>query len=143
MADVEHGTAAVWRWTVDPGTADDWLGRFTIRYLDYLDRPDADGRYADFTYRKLAKALEEDEGDAIEWEAVLDRLTREDFRPKRGGNAPSPAKRYDGGLVVEQTVGRFRRDPSAEELAGLYDEFYRLPLSGEREELSVAKGDAQ
>ena len=143
VADVEHGTTAVWRWTVDSATACDWLERFAIRYLDYLDRPDADGRYADFTYRKLAKALEEDEGDAIEWEAVLDRLTREEFKPKRGGNAPAPAKCYDGGLVVEQTVGTFRRDPSAAELAGLYDEFYRLPLSGEREDLAATKGDAQ
>lgn len=149
VLDVEHGSRADWRWTLDPATAGKWLERLALRYLDYLDRPDADGLYADFTYRRLAKALEEEDDD-IDWEAVLADMAKEDFKSRRGKNAPP--KRYDGGLVVEQSVGRYRRDPTAEELERLYDEFYELPLSGvaetkstsgERKDAAETKGGAQ
>ena len=37
---------------------------------------------------------------------------------------------FSSGLVVEDAVAAYRCDPTAEELQRLYEEFYRLPMSG-------------
>ena len=134
------GETACWRWTVTPSVARDYLDRLTLRYLAYLETPQGDEEYVDFTYKKLARAMAETHPgpeDDIDWEDVLSRVTAEDYNPGGGG--------FDTSLVVEQAVEKYRRDPSVGELKAIYAASYRLPLAGKKEGSGgdAAEGGAQ
>ncbi len=134
------GETACWRWTVKPGEAREYLDRLTLRYLAYLETPQGDEGYVDFTYKKLARAMSETQSDPdgeIDWEDVLSRLTAEDYNSGGGG--------FDKSLVVEQAVEKYQRAPTVDELKAIYAESYWLPLSGKKEESGEeeAEGGAQ
>jgi hypothetical protein len=127
VIDVGNAATACWRWKVSPAEARGYLDRLTLRYLAYLNPPKGRDEYVDFTYRKLAKAMAEMRGGdgAIDWDGALDVLTREEF--SAGGSG------FSKDLVVEQSIGKYRRNPSAKELQEIYEACYRLPLAGEME----------
>ena len=119
VMDIANGQTAVWRWSVSRNEARDYLERLTARYWTFLESTTQ--AYVDFTYKKLAKALEGDQcGD---WKAILGRLTAEEWN---GGGKGG----FNNALVVEQSAEAYRRDPTAEELKALYENFYSLPMSG-------------
>ena len=122
--DIANGTTAVWKWGVSPNVARAYLERLTARYWTFLDAVKWPSRYVDFTYKKLARALETDSGG--DWDDILGRLTAEDW--KNGAKED-----FNRALVVEQAVDAHRRDPTAEELRDLFVKFYDLPMSGTRE----------
>ena len=124
VIDFTNGKTAVWKWRISPKEARTYLERLTARYWAFLGSVQRPSAYVDFTYKKLARALEPDSGG--DWDAILERLTAEDWN--------SGAKSgFSSGLVVEDAVAAYRCDPTAEELQRLYEEFYRLPMSGVKE----------
>ena len=122
VVDVANGKTAVWNWTVSPDEAGNYLKRLVARYLDYLEAAKSPEGYADFTYRKLARALEGCQ--AGDWDGILAQLTKEEWK------SGSKKVGFNNALVVEQSVAVYRRDPAADELKALYEEFYLLPMSG-------------
>ena len=124
VIDVANAGTAVWRWSVSPFEAAAYLERIAARYLDFLETAATPSGYIDFSWKKFAKALE----GGGDWTRILDALTKEEFRP---GGAKAA---FDGSLVVAQAADRYRRDPTAEELERLYDDFYRLPMSAVRDD---------
>ena len=131
VVDVANAKTAVWRWNVSPKDAREYLERLTARYWAFLDGAKRSSEYVDFAYKKLARALEPDSGG--DWDGILARLTAEDWN----GGAKDD---FNSALVVAQAVDAYRRDPTAEELKDLYEKFYSLPMSGEKE--SVETGGA-
>ena len=134
------GETACWRWTVTPVDARDYLDRLTLRYLTYLETPHGVDGYVDFAYKKFARAMSETQpgpDGGVDWEDVLSRLTAEDYNWGGGG--------FDKSLVVEQTVEKYRRDPTTDELKDVYVESYLLPLAGKKEKSreDEAEGGAQ
>ena len=124
VIDIANGKTAVWKWVVSPKAARVYLERLTARYWTFLEAAERPSQYVDFTYKKLARALEPDSGG--DWDGILERLTAEDWN---GGTKDG----FNGALVVEQAVDAYRRDPTAEELKDLYEKFYSLPMSGVKE----------
>ena len=124
VIDIANGKTAVWKWGVSPNAARAYLERLTARYWAFLEAVKRPSQYVDFTYKKLARALEPDSGG--DWDDILARLTAEDWNGGANGD-------FNSALVVEQAVGAYRRDPTAEELKDLYEEVYSLPMSGEKE----------
>ena len=134
------GETACWRWTVTPVEARDYLDRLTQRYLAYLEAPQGNDGYVDFTYGKLARAMSETQPGPdgnVDWEDVLARLTVEDYSPCGGG--------FDKSLVVEQALEKYRRYPTVDELRAIHESSYRLPLAGKKEgaEGNETEGDVQ
>ena len=133
VIDIANGKTAAWNWSVTPSVAREYLGRLTAQYWSFLDEIDHSSPCVDFTYKKLAKAVRE-AGDR-DWSAVLEKLTAEEW----GGN--SKKKSFNSELVVEKAIDTYRRDPTEEELEKLYQERYKLPMSGTKE--SDGKGGAK
>ena len=127
VIDIGNAAAACWRWKVTPVKARSYLDGLALRYLSYLELPKDNDTYVDFTYRRLAKALAETRRDdgAIDWNGVLHALTKEE--PGFGGSG------FNKALVVEQSIEKYRRNPTVEELQEIYDAIYALPLAGEME----------
>jgi len=131
VIDIANGKTAVWKWNVSPKVARIYLERLTARYWTFLEVAKRPSQYVDFAYKKLARALEPDSGG--DWDDILERLTSEEWN---GGAKDG----FSSALVVEQAIDAYRRDPTAEELKDLYEKFYSLPMSGEKE--SVETGGA-
>lgn len=126
VIDIANGKTAVWNWSVSPKEANSYLKRLTARYFDFLEVAKSSEGYVDFTYKKLARALEGSQ--VYDWNGVLALLTKEDWN----GNAKKSG--FDNALVVGQAAEAYRRDPSADELKALYEKFYSLPMSGKMED---------
>lgn len=133
VIDIANGTTASWRWSVVPAEAKDYLEELTLHYRDFLGATKRPSRYKDFTYRKLAKALEWDQD--CDWNGILERLTAKEWH----GNAKK--KSFNNALVVELALEECRCDPTAEELKDLYEKFYSLPMSGKLDDAGM--GGAQ
>lgn len=125
VIDIANGKTAVWNWSVSPNAANIYLKRLAARYFDFLEVGKRPKGYVDFSYKKLARALEGGRPD--DWNGILERLTKEDW------NGNSKKSNFDNALVVEQAAEVYRRDPTADELKGLYEELYSLPMSGKME----------
>ena len=126
VIDIANGKTAAWNWSVSQNTAKHYLEQLTARYLDFLEVARSSDGYVDFTYKKLARALEG--SNASDWNNILGQLTKEDW------NGNSKKSSFDDTLVVEQAVEAYRCDPVADELKDLYEKFYRLPMSGRMED---------
>lgn len=133
VIDIANGVTATWRWSVSPAEAKSYLEQLALHHRDFLGATKRPYRYKDFTYRKLAKALEG--GQDGDWNGILERLTANE----RHGNAKK--KSFNSALVVERALEGCRRDPTAEELRDLYEKFYSLPMSGKLDD--AGKGGAQ
>ena len=134
VIDIANGKVAAWNWSVTPKNAREYLDRLTTQYWAFLDGVDRLSPCVDFTYKKLAKAIRELESRG--WPAVLESLTAEEW----DGN--SKQKSFNKDLVVEKAADAYRRDPTTtEELEKLYEDRYKLPMSGQKE--SDGKGGAQ
>ena len=120
VIDIANCTTAVWRWSMSPIEARSYLDRITARYMGFLGTARQPCEYVDFTWKKLAKALE----GGGDWDNVLLQLTKEE------GYGSAKRKEFDNALVVEQSAEKYRRNPTAGELKELYEEFYSLPMSG-------------
>ncbi len=135
VIDISNAQTAVWRWNVRPQEARAYLGRLTWWYWSFLEGERRPSPYADFTYKKLAKAIKSAETAGTfqggngedDWADILFRLTAEEWRGAAG------AKGFNGALVVENAIDAYCRDPDAKELETLYRDFYSLPLSGVKE----------
>ncbi len=135
VIDIGNALTSVWHWNVSPDEARNYLQRLTRRYWSFLRSVNSTSEYVDFTYTKLAKAIQtaENNGEMIDgsseatWDMILKQLTTEEWR----GNSKKSS--FNNELVVEQTLETYRRDPSKAELKDLYEKYYRLPLSGIKE----------
>ena len=124
VIDFSNGKTAVWNWSVTPKDAREYLEQLTARYWSFLAEVKRPSAYVDFTYNKLARAIQSDsDGD---WDGILGRLTAEEWSAGAKGD-------FSNALVVEDAVAAYRRDPSAMELKDLYGKFYSLPMSGKKE----------
>jgi hypothetical protein len=80
----------------------------------------------DFTSKKFLKALSESQPPYV-WDEILEKLTAEEY--------DNSSSSFNNDLVLEQNLERFKREPgTGEELKGIYEERYELPLSGIRME---------
>jgi len=125
VIDIANGMTAVWNWSISSNEANSYLKRLTARYLDFLEVAKSSKGYVDFTYKKLARALEVSQDD--DWDGIREQLTKEEWN---GGTRKS---NFDNALVVEQAAEVYRCNPTADELKGLYEKFYSLPMSGKLE----------
>ena len=109
--------------------ADEYLERLARSFLTY----EHDGKMVDFTSKKLLKALDKAK-QPYDWEETLNSLTAEEF-----DNADSS---FNNDLVLEQNLARFKREPeTGEEIEGIYEDRYELPLSGIRMETAEKEAD--
>lgn len=132
---------AEWNWSVTPKEAMEYVERLTAAYLKFLDEPDDDGCYLDFGYSETAKALAAAVGsgavgdvppDKEGWAKVVDVFPADGFRSGGGG--------FNSGLVVERTVEALSRAPEERDASVVKDRFedlFRLPMGGVREESRV------
>ena len=87
----------------------------------------------DFTSKKLLKALDKAK-QPYDWSEILDSLTAEEFDNSKSS--------FNNDLVLEQNLERFKREPeTGEELKGIYEERYKLPLGGVRMETAEKEAD--
>ena len=133
VIDMDNARTAVWQWRISPQTAWNYLERLTVRYLTFLEKGNFSSGYVDFTYKKLAKAIEDAErygtfhAGGGDWTDILERLTADEWHGHSGRN------RFNNSLVVENAVEGYRRNPTATEIETLYAELYELPMSGVKE----------
>ena len=133
-----------WNWSVTPKDAKAYIEDLTTAYLKFLDAPDDDGRYLDYGYSKMAKALSEaitkkktggglpsnDEG----WKNVIDEFSSDDFW--------GSDKNFNNNLVIERVVELLSRmpenkedDDGGDDLKIVKDRFekrFKKPMSGTR-----------
>ncbi len=123
VVDLTNGTMGAWTWSgIDVENAGKYLETLARFFLTY----ERDGKMVDFTSKKLLKALDKAK-QPYDWEETLNSLTAEEF-----DNADSS---FNNDLVLEQNLARFKREPeTGEELEGIYEDRYELPLSGIRME---------
>ena len=126
VVDVANGKTAAWKWSVSRNEAVEYLERLSARYLGFLESAKSPERYPDFTYARLARAIEGNRSG--DWEKILESLTREEWSGKSGKSG------FNNALVVELAAEAYRRDPSADELKELFGDFYSLPMSGAMED---------
>ena len=125
IIDLTNNTVAAWTWDgIDAKTAGEYLETLARSFLTYEQT--GDGKMVDFTCKKLLKALSDVDEEKIAWCTICEKLTEEEFENSN--------RSFNRDLVIEQNLERFMRDPeeTGEELKGVYDERYKLPLSGKR-----------
>ena len=132
VADLTNGTIGAWSWAgIGVREARDYLETLIRSYLTY-ERTAQGGVMVDFTYKKLLSSLSS-AGQPPDWDEILEKLTAEEY--DRSG------KSFNNDLLLEQNLAPYRRDPTAAELAAIYDERYRLPLSGVRADAAKEEAD--
>lgn len=132
VADLTNGTIGAWSWAgIGVREARDYLETLIRSYLTY-ERTAQGGVMVDFTYKKLLSSLSS-AGQPPDWDEILEKLTAEEYN--RSG------KSFNNDLLLEQNLAPYRRDPTAAELAAIYDERYRLPLSGVRANAAKEEAD--
>ena len=105
-----------WTWSVTPKDAKAYVEDLTTAYLEFLDVPDDDGRYLDYGYSDMVKALastiqkkkiqgtpKSDE----EWKRVIDEFSSDDFWGDDKG--------FNNNLVIEHVVEPLSRMPENRE----------------------------
>jgi len=157
VVDLTNGTTSAWTWSgIDAEKAGKYLERVARSFLTYesagehgravAPRPPRTARGAvptdvmagenkmvDFTCKKLLKVLDKAK-QPYDWADMLERLTAEEF-----DNSDSS---FNNDLVLEQNLERFKREPeTGEELKGIYEDRYELPLSGIRMETAEKEAD--
>ena len=131
VADLKNGTTCAWTWSgIDAEIAGKYLETLARSFLTYEQT--RDGRMVDFTGKKLLKALGESKPPYV-WDEILEKLTAEEY--------DNSSSSFNNDLVLEQNLERFKREPgTGEELKGIFEERYQLPLSGIR--METAKKEA-
>ena len=130
VVDLTNGMMGAWTWNgINAENAGKYLERLARSFLTY----ERDGKMVDFTSKKLLKALDKAK-QPYDWSEILDSLTAEEFDNSKSS--------FNNDLVLEQNLERFKREPeTGEELKGIYEERYKLPLGGVRMETAEKEAD--
>ena len=130
VVDLTNGMMGTWTWNgINAENAGKYLERLARSFLTY----ERDGKMVDFTSKKLLKALDKAK-QPYDWSEILDSLTAEEFDNSKSS--------FNNDLVLEQNLERFKREPeTGEELKGIYEERYKLPLGGVRMETAEKEAD--
>ena len=92
-----------------------------------------ENKMVDFTCKKLLRALDKGR-QPYAWDEVLESVTAEEFDNSKSS--------FNNDLVLEQNLVRFKREPgTGEELKGIYEDRYELPLGGIRMETDEKEAD--
>ena len=132
VVDLTNGTMGAWTWSgISAKEAGEYLEKLARSFLTYEQT--CDGKMVDFTSKKLLKALDKAK-QPYDWSEILDSLTAEEFDNSKSS--------FNNDLVLEQNLERFKREPeTGEELKGIYEERYKLPLGGVRMETAEKEAD--
>ena len=132
VVDLKNGTIGAWTWSgIDAGNAGEYLERLARSFLAYEEAHD--GKMVDFTCKKLLRALDKGR-QPYAWDEVLESVTAEEFDNSKSS--------FNNDLVLEQNLVRFKREPgTGEELKGIYEDRYELPLGGIRMETDGKEAD--
>ena len=125
VVDLTNGTTCAWTWSgIDVQKAGEYLETLARSFLTYeLTR---DGKMVDFTSKKLLEALNKFK-PPYPWDEILEKATAEEY--------DNSSSSFNNDLVLEQNLERFKRElGTGEELEGIYEGRYQLPLSGIRVE---------
>ena len=131
VVDLTNGTTGAWTWSgINADRAGKYLETLARSFLTY--EQSRDGKMVDFTSKKLLEALklldassESTQPDV--WDEIQKKLTAEEY--------DNSSHSFNNDLVLEQNLERFKREPeTGEELKGICEERYELPLSGTRVE---------
>jgi len=125
VVDLTNGTTCAWMWSgIDADMAGKYLETLARSFLTYEQT--RDGKMVDFTSKKLLEALNKYK-PPYAWDEILETVTGEDH--------DNSSRSFNNDLVLEQNLERFKREPgNGEELKGIYEERYQLPVSGTRVE---------
>ena len=132
VVDLKNGTTGAWTWNgITVENAGKYLERLARSFLTYEQT--RDGKMVDFTSKKLLKVLSE-HTPPYPWNEILEGLTAEEFDNSKSS--------FNNDLVLEQNLERFKREPeTGEELNGIYEARYQLPLSGIRMETAEKEAE--
>ena len=132
VVDLTNGTMGAWTWSgISAKEAGEYLEKLARSFLTYEQT--CDGKMVDFTSKKLLKALDKAK-QPYDWSEIQDSLTAEEFDNSKSS--------FNNDLVLEQNLERFKREPeTGEELKGIYEERYKLPLGGVRMETAEKEAD--
>ena len=133
VVDLTNGTTGAWTWSgIDAENAGKYLEKLARSFLTYEQT--RDGKMVDFTNKKLLKVLDKAK-QPYDWNEILENLTDDE------GHGKSKSS-FNNDLVLEQNLERFKREPeTGEELKGIYEDRYALPLSGIRMETAEKEAD--
>jgi len=138
VVDLKNGTTCAWTWSgINAEIAGKYLETLARSFLTYEQT--RDGKMVDFTSKKLLETLSKCNPPYV-WDEILEKVTAEEH--------DNSSSSFNNDLVLEQNLERFKREPgTGEELEGIYEERYKLPLSGIRMETAkketTRKGAAQ
>jgi len=156
IADAGQLLYNAWTWETTPAAARAWLEALAEGYLFFAERPDPDRTYLDFDYADFAKAFatarekaEEKGDDAAEFPA-----TDEDWQSV-AASFPSDysfddGKRFDNGLVVDESVKPWIRSPGGDDatlgrdariLRERYEKWFKPVMAGRRERPETSEED--
>ena len=133
VVDLKNGTTCAWTWNgITVENAGKYLERLARSFLTYEQT--RDGKMVDFTSKKFLKVLNAVVDKEMMWNEILEGLTAEEFDNSKSS--------FNNDLVLEQNLERFKREPeTGEELKGIYEARYELPLSGIRMETAEKEAD--
>lgn len=133
VVDLKNGTTCAWTWNgITVENAGKYLERLARSFLTYEQT--RDGKMVDFTSKKFLKVLNVVVDKEMMWNEILEGLTAEEFDNSKSS--------FNNDLVLEQNLERFKREPeTGEELNGIYEARYQLPLSGIREETAEKEAE--
>ncbi len=133
VVDLKNGTTCAWTWNgITVENAGKYLERLARSFLTYEQT--RDGKMVDFTSKKFLKVLNAVVDKEMMWNEILEGLTVEEFDNSKSA--------FNNDLVLEQNLERFKREPeTGEELNGIYEARYQLPLSGIRMETAEKEAE--
>ena len=133
VVDLKNGTTCAWTWNgITVENAGKYLERLARSFLTYEQT--RDGKMVDFTSKKFLKVLNAVVDKEMMWNEILEGLTAEEFDNSKSS--------FNNDLVLEQNLERFKREPeTGEELNGIYEARYQLPLSGIRMETAEKEAE--
>jgi hypothetical protein len=150
VVDLEQALYNVWRWRMTPAEASTFLENASLRYLAYLDEIGDDGVYLDWGYEDLVDAFSRAEkggldiGEFLGGKDAAGRAARMEegwaylaahFKDAEKWRAQG---KFDNSLVLEKSLEWMGRKPGPcdrEKIRSAFDDLFRIPLSGIRQEV--------